>query len=427
MNTSVPSLAKQFLETYDASSKDQVWQKQRDAFRTFWSARILDESSAPPSEAECDAIIRILDRNGKGNTKDSEAVAGGAMIPQGAWRRMFIEFRANNKLAKLLNGVFTTDAGRSKSDLIDQLYSINEGQKNRLTGKTGNMINTFLAAYDPFKNLSIISLKDRRALIEFLEVPVAFDWEKTPIASQIVQSNEVLYSGLQTAGVRGSARTASVFCYSPAVRTLWKKEHTLKRPDKSVSVSVPSNADEEEAEGVDAESLRESLQIQAALAEIGSRMGLKIWLPKADRARILTKWQPGEGVLLDGLPLNYDDLTLRTIEQIDVLWLRKRSIVRAFEVEHTTSVYSGLLRMADLIALQPNMNINLHIVAPAAKREKVLKEIKRPVFSALEGPALSEICTYLSYEDIRHLRDEKHLDHLSADVLEEYEESAVTE
>lgn len=81
--------------------------------------------------------------------------------------------------------------------------------------------------------------------------------------------------------------------------------------------------------------------------------------------------------------------------------------------------------MADLIALQPNMNINLHIVAPAAKREKVLKEINRPVFSALEGPALPEICTYLSYEDIRHLRDEKHLEFLSADVLEEYEESAV--
>ena len=156
-------------------------------------------------------------------------------------------------------------------------------------------------------------------------------------------------------------------------------------------------------------------------------MGLKIWLPKSDRARILTKWHPGEGVLLDELPLNYDDVTLRTIEQIDVLWLRKRSIVRAFEVEHTTSVYSGLLRMADLIALQPNMNINLHIVAPATKREKVLKEIKRPVFSLLEGRALSEICTYLSYEDIRHLRDEKHLDHLSADVLEEYEESAATD
>ena len=28
------------------------------------------------------------------------------------------------------------------------------------------------------------------------------------------------------------------------------------------------------------------------------------------------------------------------------------------------AIYSGLLRMADLLALQPNMNIRLHIVAP---------------------------------------------------------------
>jgi hypothetical protein len=39
------------------------------------------------------------------------------------------------------------------------------------------------------------------------------------------------------------------------------------------------------------------------------------------------------------------------------------SIVRAFEVEHTTSVYSGILRMADLLALQPNMDIKLQFVA----------------------------------------------------------------
>ena len=151
---------------------------------------------------------------------------------------------------------------------------------------------------------------------------------------------------------------------------------------------------------------------------------MRIWLPKADRARILTMWKPDEGSLLDELPLNYDDTTLRTIEQIDVIWLRKRSIIRAFEVEHTTSVYSGLLRMADLMALQPNMNIKLHIVAPVGKRDKVLREIKRPVFQLLEEKALSEMCTYLSYDSINHLRDEKHLEHLSTDVLEEYEERA---
>jgi hypothetical protein len=62
---------------------------------------------------------------------------------------------------------------------------------------------------------------------------------------------------------------------------------------------------------------------------------------------------------------------------------------RAFEVEHTTAIYSGLLRMADLLALQLNMDIRLHIVAPDEKRDKVLREIKRPVFSLLDrGPSL---------------------------------------
>jgi hypothetical protein len=112
-------------------------------------------------------------------------------------------------------------------------------------------------------------------------------------------------------------------------------------------------------------------------------MGFSIWIPRADRGAVLREWQNTQRGLLDRLPLNYDDATLRTIEQIDVLWLRGRSIARAFEVEHTTSVYSGILRMADLLALQPNMDIKLHIVAPEAKRDKVFQEISTPcVFAA---------------------------------------------
>ena len=49
-------------------------------------------------------------------------------------------------------------------------------------------------------------------------------------------------------------------------------------------------------------------------------------------------------------------------------------------------------RMADLLALQPNMDIKLHIVAPIAKREKVFQEIRRPVFSLLEKGPLAESC-----------------------------------
>jgi hypothetical protein len=201
--------------------------------------------------------------------------------------------------------------------------------------------------------------------------------------------------------------------------------HTVNRPDKVVAVSVPddSTAAEEAPAPQEAEG-RESIRIQALIAQIGSRMGMSIWLPRADRAAVLKEWKPEGNSLIERLPLNYDDTTLRTIEQIDVLWLRGRSIIRAFEVEHTTSVYSGILRMADLLALQPNMDIRLHIVAPSAKREKVFQEIRRPVFSLLEKGPLAESCTYLSYDSLRELAGLKHLTHLSDTVLDEYSEEA---
>ena len=45
-------------------------------------------------------------------------------------------------------------------------------------------------------------------------------------------------------------------------------------------------------------------------------------------------------------------MTNQTIELIDVLWLDGNAIVAAFEIESTTSIYSGLLRMSDLLARQ---------------------------------------------------------------------------
>src|SRR5271156_5097560 len=102
--------------------------------------------------------------------------------------------------------------------------------------------------------------------------------------------------------------------------------------------------------------------------------------------------------------------------------MKGRSMARAFEIEHTTAIYSGLLRMADLLALQPNMDIRLHIVAPDEKREKVLREIKRPVFSLLERGPLYEHCSYISYGAIQQLADTKHLEHMNDSIVEEYEE-----
>ena len=198
------------------------------------------------------------------------------------------------------------------------------------------------------------------------------------------------------------------------------KRTTVRTKDKEVDVVVPED-DVVEDEKIETP---ESMKIQALIAEIGERMGLKIWLPKRDRGRVLTHWVPEEETLLEILPLNYDDTTIKTIENIDVIWIRGRSIVRAFEVEHTTAIYSGILRMADLMALQPNLNIRAHIVAPLERKVKVLDEIRRPVFTLLEKGPLAESCTFISYESIEELAKEKRLEHMRDSVLENYEEFA---
>ena len=199
----------------------------------------------------------------------------------------------------------------------------------------------------------------------------------------------------------------------------------VRRADADVPVSIPEPDFEPDADGThdDGNDARTSHEVQAQLARLGADLGLDVWTPRSDRERVLTALGRRDDVrFLDRLPLNYDEATLRTIENIDVLWLRRRSIIRAFEVEHTTAIYSGILRMADLLALQPNMEIRLHIVAPPERRVKVFEELRRPVFSLLERGPLSELCTYLSYEGLDELAALPNLQHMRDSVIDEYAE-----
>ena len=426
--TEIKVLFEKFSKSYDAEKKNKIWYDQSQTFRNFWEQKIVNGNPDSLTDDDIDVAVKILDRNGKGNTKKTEAIAR-VMIPQGAWRRMFHEICKDNELSSVISSILYESDVRRKAEYIDNLYQINSGRKNNLTGKSGNAINAMLAAHDPFNNLSMISLKDRYLLIEYMEFSLAFNIENASLGTQFIETNRIIIEGFKQIGIEDNARTISRFFYNKeAMKPLWKDVYILNRTDKKVNVTIPSEEDnEEENEDVNIESEdgpRESIQIQSLLAKIGSAMGLKIWLPKSDRSRVLENWFPEADVLLDTLPINYDPVAMKTIENIDVLWLNKRTILRAFEVEHTTSIYSGILRMADLLALIPNIDIKLHIVAPLSRKDKVLEEIQRPVFSLLERGPMAELCTYLSYDSIKELASHEHLSYLSNEVVEEYTEIA---
>ena len=194
---------------------------------------------------------------------------------------------------------------------------------------------------------------------------------------------------------------------------------------KEVTVSVPDD-EEEKTEKVTTEEIvsdkRESLKVQAKLSEIGEKLGMKIWLPRNDRNGVLEIWHPKGNSLLDDLPFSFDDVTIKTIKNIDVLWIKGRTIIRAFEVEDTTSIYSGILRMADLLSLLPNIEVKIHLVVPTNRRDEVFKQISRPVFSVMENGPLSELCSYVSYDSVYELSKERRLEHMTDTIIDEYSE-----
>jgi hypothetical protein len=169
-------------------------------------------------------------------------------------------------------------------------------------------------------------------------------------------------------------------------------------------------------------------EIQWLLLKLGSDMGLDVWVARNDRGRSYNghAFRNLRGIRED-LPRQFDESTSRTIELIDVLWLQSHAIVAAFEIESTTSIYSGLLRMSDLVAMQPNLNIPLYIVAPDERANAVCREINRPTF-AKRTPPLRDVCKFISFSTLREnvIQVAPYVRHLKPDFLEDLAQECVT-
>ncbi len=146
-------------------------------------------------------------------------------------------------------------------------------------------------------------------------------------------------------------------------------------------------------------------EIQYMLLKLGVDMGFNVHVARND---VSQEWGGRKFADLPrmqaSLPNQFDPITNRTVELIDVLWLQGNAIVAAFEIESTTSIYSGLLRMSDLVSMQPNISVPLFLVAGDERRGKVIEQVNRPTFSRI-SPPLPEICRYISFDVLREALD----------------------
>lgn len=134
----------------------------------------------------------------------------------------------------------------------------------------------------------------------------------------------------------------------------------------------------------DLENDRTHTEIQGWLRDLGRSLGFDVWIASNDRNRSWGAGRLGDGCL-ESLPPTLEQADAAdSIRLIDVLWLESggHRVAAAFEVEHTTSIYSGIVRMLDLALGLPDQPAHaLFLVAPDARENDVRMQLQRPAFS----------------------------------------------
>jgi type II restriction enzyme len=194
----------------------------------------------------------------------------------------------------------------------------------------------------------------------------------------------------------GSRRYAPpLVANDPAALALWKQDlERVRTAAKQRSAALVRSEHEEETH----------TQVQGWLRDLGRELGYDVWVAANDRNRRVGSGRLGEGCL-ETLPNALEQSPgAEAVRLIDVLWLDRSSgkVAAAFEVEHTTSIYSGIVRMLDLALGGGTEAANcLFLVAPDERENDCRLQLQRPAFSRVADLRVR----YLRYSDLRDHRE----------------------
>lgn len=134
---------------------------------------------------------------------------------------------------------------------------------------------------------------------------------------------------------------------------------------------------------------------QSLIGAIGGMKGHRVWFPKSDLEKI-DRNIVNPALICDTLPslgVHADPV----FKEIDVVWMDGTKPAALFEVENSTTVYSGLLRICDVL-IASGHPIESRIVAAQSRRDVFQKQIRRPTF---DKHKLVEKVSFISYDNLQ--------------------------
>lgn len=206
-----------FAEFSEKCSEKNVWPEYQEIFRSFWQNKIMNDSFSALDDSEIDPIVRMLDKNGKGNTKGSIVIAK-AFIRMGMWYRAFRSLKENDVLKNKLNEIFYEGDDSKLIKLLNEFEKLNIGKNNGLTGKNAVIINALLCLFNPNYYIFAVSLVHRKKIIEFLYNEVS---EYETFGQKIILTNRKIIDYFRNLNIQESTRRISNFIYS--IKDQWVK------------------------------------------------------------------------------------------------------------------------------------------------------------------------------------------------------------
>jgi hypothetical protein len=145
----------------------------------------------------------------------------------------------------------------------------------------------------------------------------------------------------------------------------------------------------------DTEALSHS-QVQTLLAGIGHIKGYEVCVPESDAGKL--DWSMAARFPLRSEPPAGFEQVRPILREIDVVWVAagRNTIEGLYEVEHSTPVYSGLLRFNDVLLTDPKVS-RFSIVSNDTRRDLFSRQLFRPTF---RKSGLAEICSFLEYANV---------------------------
>lgn len=120
--------------------------------------------------------------------------------------------------------------------------------------------------------------------------------------------------------------------------------------------------------------------MQYHLLKIGNALGYDVIAASNDRSRSHCGNSFSFMSLQQFPSINLDRETLNTVKLIDVLWFQKgtSNVIAAFEVEKSTSIYSGILRLTDLSYSIADGDEVFYLIVPDKREKDVCMQLCRP-------------------------------------------------